>query len=121
MERKFIKISILICMVLCNLQIVLSQENKDEDCRKLLNTCRENQENCLTASSTKFSSPFNIAKFGIINHETEMATLDLFAQKISENPKFTAYILAYGGKVNKFGEFDVRTTRIKNYLLNKKN
>jgi hypothetical protein len=118
MKRVFSKVLLIICIGICNLQIVISQE--DQDCKKLLDICKENQKNCLTASSSKFSSPFIIATFGIINHESEMGRLDLFAQRISENPKSTAYVVAYGGKVNKFGEFDIRTDRIKNYLLDKK-
>ena len=62
------------------------------------------------------SPPYVTDKFGAVNDETEIASLDQFTNQIRADKNVVAYIVYYGGKINKYGEFQERTKRIKFYL-----
>lgn len=96
-------------------RFVTAQENQPSSkigiCKECCNTCRKSfYSGCLL-------SPVMIDGFEILNHETEMARLDKFAQIINSSPESDAYIVIYGGKINKFGELEQRLNRIKKYLI----
>ena len=62
------------------------------------------------------SPPYVTDKFGAVNDEVEMARLDQFANQIRADKNVVAYIVYYGGKINKYGEFQERVKRINFYL-----
>ncbi len=82
-----------------NLQSITAQEKKIE-------------ENHITCPLP----PFIVDEFGAVNDEDEIARLDHFANQMRSSIRATAYIVYYGGKVNKNGEFQERIKRIKFYL-----
>lgn len=92
--------SALITVGILNVQSIFAQKN-----------------NIDAAHSVSYPSPpFITDKFGAVNDEVEIMRLDQFANQIRSNKNTTAYVVYYGGKLNKYGEFQERTKRIKFYL-----
>lgn len=109
----------IVFIILANLCLIFAQEGKEnkselniENCEKCCKVCRENYALSCPSAPTIFK------KFGVVNHETEMANLDGYTNNIQANPDTDYYIVVYGGRLNKYGEFDERVKRIKSYLFN---
>lgn len=99
-------------------ELVAAQEKQSQNSSKEIETCLDCCSNCREKLYSDCSlSPVLIESFGILQHETEMAILDKFVQMFNGSPALDAYVVVYGGKTNKYGELDARTSRIKNYLL----
>lgn len=99
--------------------LLTAQEKKSLDSSSTTDACKECCVSCRESFYSRCSlSPVMFDKFGILNHETEMAVLDNFAQEVnSSQGAADAYVVVYGGRANKYGELEERTKRVKNYLL----
>lgn len=86
-------------------------EKDGKDCEECCAVCREDAVNECP------SAPYLVHKFGITTLEEEWLRLDSFAIELGNNPNATAQIIVYGGKINKYNEFQERVKRIKYYLL----
>lgn len=97
---------------------VNAQEKPNETSSEKTTACQECCTACRDFFYSKCSlSPVMADSFGVLNQETEMARLDNFAQSVNNSPEADAYIVVYGGKINKYGEMEARTNRVRNYLI----
>lgn len=101
-----------------NTNKVVAQENKEDKCEELAKCFQQFHRECLNENFLNSFSPKDIDKFAIVNYEDEMSHLYNFYVELNNNPDAVGFIVVYGGRVNKFGEFDERVKRVKNYLLN---
>lgn len=116
-----LRLSFLAALLFClnSSGFVVAQERQNQVPLNRTDICKE----CCGACCEEFYSncslsPVMVDGFNILDHETEMALLDKFAQSFNGSPHLSAYVVVYGGHINKFGELEERTNRIKKYLLN---
>ncbi len=105
-------------------QFVFAQEKKPSvsisESDKI--SCENFYNECLTREFYAKLSPYLIDTFGDISGEVTFSRLDAFTQRVqnsSENAN--GYIVYYGGKNNKYGEYKIRTDAVMNYLLKYRN
>ena len=98
-----------------NVTKVKAQESKEQKCEKLYECYRSYYNGCFENLLQDFV-PRKVDNFGVIDLNYEWAKLDNLAAEFRNNPESQIYIVVYGGKVNKTGEFKERTKRIAQYL-----
>lgn len=99
-----------------NSNFAIAQETKEEKCEKLYVCYQEFNKECSNDDFQRRFAPRIFHKFGVVNLEEEWAILDMFSQEMGNNPEDIAYVIYYGGKVNKYGEAKERVKRITYYL-----
>ena len=98
-------------------QTIDAQENKEQTKNK-----KAECDECCDECRDKFiitcpSPPTLVAKFDYLStHEWEMGQIDNLLMQMQNNPDADGIIVVYGGRINKYGEFEIRTKRIKNYI-----
>lgn len=98
----------------------VAQEDKADRCELVLKKYAEavnGYKDCFGVELMDTLAPVLVEAFGITELEDEWARLDGFAVQLNNNLKLTAYIVIYGGKVNKYGELKERPKRIIKYLV----
>ncbi len=97
---------------------MIAQEDKEKKCQELSKCLETFYKDCLNDDYLSRYSPELSESFTtIINHEDEMARLDNYLSVLNDNPTSTGYIVVYGGRTNKYGEYDIRVGRIKDYIF----
>lgn len=111
-------IIISIFLLLTSSNFVKAQETKEEKYDKLADSLETFQRVCFYSEFVDSFSPQLIESFTTdkVNHEDEMARLDSYLAQLNLNPSSTGYIVVYGGRTNKYGEYDIRVGRIKDYI-----
>lgn len=100
--------------------LVFSQENKEDKCGKLSDCLQSFYKECLNDEVINQFVPKDVDKFGVVNYEDEMARLDNYYVELNNNPNAVGFIVVYGGRVNKFGEFKERVKRLQTYIKERK-
>lgn len=101
---------------------IVAQETKSEKCDKLANCLETFYKDCYDQNYLDTFSPKLVDNFtSEVTHEDEMSRLDVYLTILQNNEKATGYIIVYGGRTNKYGEYDIRVGRIKSYILGFRN
>lgn len=120
------KIIIIILVVVCITVAfqhpgkTIAQEDKADKCALILDKYAEavnGYKDCFGVNLIDTLAPQLVDRFGIIELEDEWARLDGFASLLRNDPKSNAYIVIYGGKINKYGELQERPKRLVKYLV----
>lgn len=95
------------------------QETKQEKCGRLADCMEIFYKECLNDEYLNTFSPELVISFptNLVNHDLEMARLDNYLEVLSNRPNSIGYIVAYGGRTNKYGEYDIRVGRIRRYII----
>lgn len=101
-----------------NFYFVTAQENKEKKAEKSFNECKDCCEVCKQNYTLNCpSAPYIFERFrSSITHEDEMGRLDNFLVGMQNDSDLTGYIVVYGGRINKYGEWQERVKRIHNYI-----
>lgn len=93
-------------------------ETQKQQCDKYFDYLQSFGQQCLGNKYIDEFSPVLVEGFksSSSNHETEMAILDSYLATLGNNPTSTGYIVVYGGRLNKFGEYEIRTERVMGYI-----
>lgn len=95
----------------------IAQETKQERCDKLTDLMETFNRECYNGEFLDTFSPELVDSFTFaVNHDDEMSRLDNFLSRLQNNPQATGYIVTYGGRTNKYGEYDIRVGRLKAYI-----
>ena len=102
---------------------VSGQETKREKCDRLADCMQTFYRECYNDDFLNDFSPKLMDSLiaGDSTGEIEMLTLDGFIQTLQLKPQSTGYIVVYGGRVNKYGEYDIRLGRVTDYTFGTKN
>lgn len=116
-SRRLVTAFIIIFFQVAIVTTVAQNETKRENCEKLADCLESFYKDCygkdyLDSLSPKLVDSFNAA----INQEDEMSRLDVYLTELQNNEKATGFVVVYGGRTNKFGEYDERIGRIKKYI-----
>ena len=98
-----------------NTEKIAAQSQTTESC---LEITRKYFKECSHNPDYNWFSPKIVEKFGIVNYEDEMRQLDSFKVQLNNDPDATGFIVVYGGRVNRYGEFEERVKRLTNFLFN---
>lgn len=109
-------LAILFTISLINPHFALAQDISKNNVEPSAEDCKKCQENHLENHIPTCPTPYLINKFGVTNSEVEAANLDVFFTELNNNPDSVGYIVGYGGRTNKFGEFKERTKRLETYI-----
>jgi hypothetical protein len=111
-------------------RITKAQDNQEDKCTKVAlafgSTFKElyklEKEFVACGGSTvrDFFIPQQLDKFGLIGLDGEWARLDNLAIQLQNDPESLAYIVIYGGKINKYGELKERPKPLVHYLTTKR-
>lgn len=101
-----------------SLGYVMAQETKKEKCDKFGDALQTFSRECYNEEYLNTFSPELVDNLLLTDssEEFEMLKLDVFFQ-IIQNSQATGYIVVYGGRINKYGEYDIRVERITGYTF----
>lgn len=111
---------IAVCQITTN--FVAAQETKQEKCDKLADCMQTFYRECYNDDFLNDFSPTLVDDYtaGNSTEEIEMLKLDGFIQFLQLKPQSTGYIVVYGGRTNKYGEYDIRVERVTGYTFGTK-
>lgn len=114
-------------LLIGNSYVIKSQDNQSDKCGKIIETFDKTvddlEKSYIECGGSKIIDQFfpsQLERFGITNLEDEWARLDVLATRLQSDPKLMAYIVIYGGKINKFGELKERPKPLVYYLTTKR-
>lgn len=127
-------IAVTILLVICiifgfgNLYLTTAQETKEDKCTKIIENfgktvsdLEKSYVTCAGSSPLKdLCLPSQISSFGVVGLEGEWARLDSLSYTLQIDKELIAYIVIYGGKVNKYDELKERPKPLIHYLINKR-
>lgn len=101
-----------------NITTLSAQETKQQKCEKLADCLENFYRDCYDKDYLDEFSPKLFDSFKAdITHNDEMSRLDNFLTVLQNSQKVIAYIVVYGGRINKYGEYDIRVERITGYIF----
>lgn len=104
-----------------NLTSIVAQETKQEKCDKLFDCLEKFNKECYGDEFLNTYSPKLVDKFNTkITHEEEMLSLDALVGMLHLAPNATGYIVVYGGRMNKYAEYQIRVERVNDYIKYRK-
>lgn len=92
----------------------------NDKCDQTIDCVQKFYKECTGNEFLSDFEPKLVDKFGITGYEDEMARMDSFYMQLNGNPEGVGYIVVYGGRVNKYGEFRERVKRLFTYIKERK-
>lgn len=104
-----------------NLKNSFGQNTKQEKCEKLADCMESFYKDCYNEEFRNSFSPKLFDSFtSEDNEEIEMARLDQFLLWLTGDNIRNGYVVVYGGRTNKYGEYDIRVERVTGYIFGTK-